>query len=108
MANRYIGDVIYDRLASVQGFIGAAQPMIEADWRYGTSTFQDYAKPKVTEAFVQGFRAYGDLSYRYIEDRVMSHLDPERDPWLWAYKNLTGACVDQDTVRKALNAIEGS
>jgi len=105
---RYIGDVIFDHLMSIPNFRTTARELVISDWRNGTSNFRLYAEPMIPEHLTCGQSTYVDLRFSYLENRVMEGMDPVHDPWLWAYKNLTGACLDPDTVRKALNDLEGS
>lgn len=111
---RYIGDVVFDLLIAVPGFEGEVRKLIAADWKTGTDSFRQYVEPRVVdilggEGFEGrgGFEAYGDLRYSYLERRIMGRLDPQREPWLWVYAQLVGACIEPGKARTALNAIQG-
>lgn len=104
---RYIGDVIFDRLTSLPDFTKRARELIAADWRTGTDSFRRFADPLVKEVFeVGGFKAWGDYQIPYLEQRVMGALSPRREPWLWAYANLTGAHIAPEDAREALNRVQ--
>jgi hypothetical protein len=107
---RYIGDEVYDRLNSHPGFSPPeARRMIGADWRTGSTLFRDYAQPLIDGmAAASTIPGWGDITVvrAYVERRLMEGvIDPARDPWMWAYVQLTGACLDSGTVRKALDQI---
>lgn len=108
MGTPYIGDVVFERLSRSEGFAEKARELISADWREGTDTFRRYAGPLVDEIFAKGIsRTWGDFEFSYIEGRAMEWVTPKAEPWLWAYKVMTGALVDSGTVRRALRDIEG-
>lgn len=107
---RYIGDEVYDRLLALPGFsVPGVRQMISADWRTGSALFRDYVQPLLDGMAAAGpVPGWGDFgSVRtYVEGRIMEGAAlADGDPWLWAYAQLTGACLDSGTVRQALNAI---
>lgn len=106
---KFIGDIFFEGLKEFPGFTEEARKLIADDWREGTDTFRRYAGPMVHEIHGRGIiDSWGEFGFGYIEGRFMEWLDPERDSWLWAYKNLTGALIDPATVRAALWEIEHS
>lgn len=106
---RFIGDLFFESLKEFPGFTEEARKLISSDWRKGTDTFRRYARPMVHEIHGRGvLDSWGEFGFGYIESRFMEGLDPERDPWLWAYKTMTGALVDPATVRAVLRRIEQS
>jgi hypothetical protein len=108
MGTPYIGDVVFERLNRDEGFAEKARELISADWREGTDTFRRYAGSLVDEIFAKGIsRTWGDFEFSYVEGRAMEWVTPKAEPWLWAYKVMTGALVDSGTVRRALRDIEG-
>lgn len=105
--NRYIGDKVFDELMEIPGFKEKARGLIEKDWYIGSGKFHGCAQRLIEELPFdvedpQGKRAVT----KYVEGRVMGKLDPSLDPWLWAYRQLTGALIKPDLARLALNAIQ--
>lgn len=104
---RYIGDVLFDELEKVPGFIDAARKLIAADWRTGTESFRDHTEPMVSKVLEgEPFESWGDLDYGYLARRAMGNIDPQREPWLWAYAQLVFAHIAPDVAREALNRIK--
>lgn len=103
----YLGDVLFERLNNVPGFLATARTLVSADWRTGTNSFRQYVTPLLDDIFINGdFSEHVGFDFSYLERRVMSDiLDLRRTPWLWAYGQMTGACLAPDMVRAALNAI---
>jgi hypothetical protein len=109
MSKRYVGDLIFEALKERPGFTENAQELIASDWRKGASNFREYAESMVDEVFAGTMASFwGDFNFGYLETRIMEWVDPERDPWLWAYKTMTGALIDPATVRAVLRRIEQS
>ena len=108
MGTPYIGDVVFEGLSRDRGFAAKARELIAADWREGTDSFHRYAGPLVDSILENNNRrTWGDIELSYIESRAMEWVTPGAEPWLWAYKALTGALVDPVVVRAALRRIEG-
>lgn len=108
MGTPYIGDVVFEGLSRNGEFLGKARELIAADWREGTDGFRQYAGPLVDAILGSNkTRTWGTFGFPYVESRAMEWVTPVGEPWLWAYKTMTGALVDPDTVRRALRRIEG-
>lgn len=108
MGTPYIGDIVFEGLSRNGEFLGKARELIAVDWREGTDSFRQYAGPLV-DAILGGNKArtWGTFEFPYIEGRAMEWVTPTDEPWLWAYKMLTGSLMDPGTVRRALRDIEG-
>lgn len=102
----YVNDFLYRELNRYSEFREMALRVIPEDWRNGTSVFQEAAQVRIDQILSRGIpEGWGEISIPYLEGRFMEWVTPEETPWLWAYKQLTGALLDPETVRSALNNI---